>query len=397
MNFYIILCTFIFHHGFILPTDCMPVKEKSCIQMSPEKESEINTLLEEVTDSLNNIASKHDNIDITVLKIGIESHSDDESEEKETKLQVMVNDCHDNEVDSHDNEESGVVVNQCDSNNNCLTDIGKLPTVHETEHGGVHTEQNKNDGRAPQESNYEIKKPIEDENEKKIQQNKDLNNAEALNEKFSVNREVPTNQKKNDGMASHDTNTRIKEPIVDENGKEIQQNKDINTVVTVTEKYTGNDNTDSDKAVYNERIQKPKIDDDTNTLVVNVRQSPINKISDGTTSISVDKEFKINPMQEDRTITVNGRSVSNIKNDGNPDINVIRRKIDGPSKEFGDKDDKSICTESEFDENNKPEVMVLHLSKKSERILEELKKTRNMDPLFVYVEERRGHKKYVFL
>lgn len=68
-------------------------KEEHCIKMTPEKHKEIQTFVEKVTAFLETLADEHEEFDIRQVNIDIEGHSDDEEEEKETVLQVTINDC----------------------------------------------------------------------------------------------------------------------------------------------------------------------------------------------------------------------------------------------------------------------------------------------------------------
>ncbi|XP_059047604.1 uncharacterized protein MAL13P1.304-like [Achroia grisella] len=75
-----------------------------CIPMSPEKEEEINRIIDKLTDFVNDIMLEHEDLDIRLVKFEIESHSEDESEEKDIQLQVSVNNCPE-VYDSHTNIE----------------------------------------------------------------------------------------------------------------------------------------------------------------------------------------------------------------------------------------------------------------------------------------------------
>lgn len=61
--------------------------------MSPEKQKEIQTIVEKIGVFLNELAQEYVDFDIRLVKFDIESHSEDEVDEKETLLQVTINDC----------------------------------------------------------------------------------------------------------------------------------------------------------------------------------------------------------------------------------------------------------------------------------------------------------------
>lgn len=61
--------------------------------MSPEKQKEIKAIVEKIGDFLNTLAEEHADFDIRLVKFDIESHSEDEVDEKDTLLQVTINDC----------------------------------------------------------------------------------------------------------------------------------------------------------------------------------------------------------------------------------------------------------------------------------------------------------------
>ncbi|XP_028035091.1 uncharacterized protein LOC114246647 [Bombyx mandarina] len=89
---YVIL--YILHQGYTASITCNGCnKGDHCLQLTPKIEKEIDVIVDKVTDFLNNLAMEHEDFDVTLLKIEIEKHSDDEIEEKEVKLQVYVNDC----------------------------------------------------------------------------------------------------------------------------------------------------------------------------------------------------------------------------------------------------------------------------------------------------------------
>lgn len=60
--------------------------------MTPEKNEEIQTMLEKITDFLERLAIEHEEFDIRFVNFDIEGHFEDEGE-KETVLQVTINDC----------------------------------------------------------------------------------------------------------------------------------------------------------------------------------------------------------------------------------------------------------------------------------------------------------------
>ncbi|XP_053622564.1 uncharacterized protein LOC128682092 [Plodia interpunctella] len=75
------------------PSKGHPYKSEHCIKMTPAKEQEINVIVTRLTDFLNNITSEFEDYDIRLIKLDIESHSEDEVEEKNVELQLTVNDC----------------------------------------------------------------------------------------------------------------------------------------------------------------------------------------------------------------------------------------------------------------------------------------------------------------
>ncbi|XP_013189852.1 uncharacterized protein LOC106134372 [Amyelois transitella] len=96
-----ILCAFAFQmiqNVAAIPARDHPYKPEHCIKMDQQKEKEINNIVTRITDFLNNISTEFDNYDIRFIKIDIESHSEDETEEKELKLQLTVNDCLEDDV-----------------------------------------------------------------------------------------------------------------------------------------------------------------------------------------------------------------------------------------------------------------------------------------------------------
>ncbi|XP_061727626.1 reticulocyte-binding protein homolog 2a-like [Cydia pomonella] len=60
--------------------------------MSPEKEQQIDQIVEKLGQFLNNLTIEHEHFDIRLLKLSIEQHVEEE-EEKEIVLQLSVNDC----------------------------------------------------------------------------------------------------------------------------------------------------------------------------------------------------------------------------------------------------------------------------------------------------------------
>ncbi|XP_052748212.1 GATA zinc finger domain-containing protein 14 isoform X2 [Galleria mellonella] len=61
--------------------------------MSPERDEEINVIIDKLTDYINNIMLEHEDLDIRLVKFDIEAHSDDEIEEKDIQLEITVNNC----------------------------------------------------------------------------------------------------------------------------------------------------------------------------------------------------------------------------------------------------------------------------------------------------------------
>lgn len=81
------------YRNFICVSGERKYKDEHCIKMTPEKHKEIETLVEKITAFLEKLAEEHEELDITHVNFDIEGHSDDEEEEKETILQVIINDC----------------------------------------------------------------------------------------------------------------------------------------------------------------------------------------------------------------------------------------------------------------------------------------------------------------
>ncbi|XP_037292345.1 putative uncharacterized protein DDB_G0282133 [Manduca sexta] len=102
------------HCVYSRPNDNPAVNTKHCIKMSSAKETEINNILAKFTDFLNKISEEHEDIDIPYINIHIENHSDDESDEKDTKFRVVINDCND-VVDRHDKSNKHVHKDKEDS------------------------------------------------------------------------------------------------------------------------------------------------------------------------------------------------------------------------------------------------------------------------------------------
>lgn len=61
--------------------------------MSAKKHKEIQIIVEKISTFLEKLAEEHEDFDIRYVNIDIEGHSDDEVEEKETVLQMTINDC----------------------------------------------------------------------------------------------------------------------------------------------------------------------------------------------------------------------------------------------------------------------------------------------------------------
>ncbi|XP_073966361.1 uncharacterized protein [Choristoneura fumiferana] len=106
MRWDIILWSFIISLAVGLPSQepPRPKSRPSCIHMSPEKEEQIDIIVEKLGDFLANLQMEHEHFDIRLIKLAIEQHTADEVEEKETMLQLSVNDCqlNDDELDEID-------------------------------------------------------------------------------------------------------------------------------------------------------------------------------------------------------------------------------------------------------------------------------------------------------
>ncbi|XP_063836267.1 uncharacterized protein LOC135085408 isoform X1 [Ostrinia nubilalis] len=75
------------------PADNTVYSIKHCIKMTPENEDKVNNIVVKISDFLYNLTVEYDDIDIRLLKIIIEGHSDNETEEKDTQVKLLVNDC----------------------------------------------------------------------------------------------------------------------------------------------------------------------------------------------------------------------------------------------------------------------------------------------------------------
>ncbi|KAJ0169268.1 hypothetical protein K1T71_015152 [Dendrolimus kikuchii] len=73
-----------------------PSAEENCIQLTPEKEKVINDTIDKITIFLSKIQEELDDIDIRILRVDIDKHSDQEREEKDLKLKITINDCEEN-------------------------------------------------------------------------------------------------------------------------------------------------------------------------------------------------------------------------------------------------------------------------------------------------------------
>lgn len=72
--------------------------------MTPEKEEQIDIIVEKLSNFLATLQMEHEHFDIRLIKLAIEQHTSEEVEEKETMLQLSVNDCQlsDDELDEID-------------------------------------------------------------------------------------------------------------------------------------------------------------------------------------------------------------------------------------------------------------------------------------------------------
>ncbi|KAJ0184262.1 hypothetical protein K1T71_000685 [Dendrolimus kikuchii] len=73
-----------------------PSAEENCIQLTLEKEKVINDTIDKITIFLSKIQEELDDIDIRILRVDIDKHSDQEREEKDLKLKITINDCEEN-------------------------------------------------------------------------------------------------------------------------------------------------------------------------------------------------------------------------------------------------------------------------------------------------------------
>ncbi|KAL0858428.1 hypothetical protein ABMA27_012305 [Loxostege sticticalis] len=98
-----ILLIFLFGFSIIYEVEAYPAKHEPadnnvygiqhCVNMTQENEEKISAIVTKLSEFLYNLTIEHEVFDIRLLKIVIEGHSDDEVEEKDTQVQLVVNDC----------------------------------------------------------------------------------------------------------------------------------------------------------------------------------------------------------------------------------------------------------------------------------------------------------------
>ncbi|XP_063545104.1 putative pre-mRNA-splicing factor ATP-dependent RNA helicase DHX16 [Cydia strobilella] len=144
-----------------------PPARPNCIKMSPEKEQQIDQIVAKLEQFLNNLTIEHEHFDIRLLKLSIEQHTEDE-EEKETVLQLSVNDCQ-------------------------LSDDDLEEIDHHREKAKLEREKEAVKEKARKEKEAELKKEQQSDNSKK--QDHNLNNVHE-------NKNKSDNNKKQDQIPS---------------------------------------------------------------------------------------------------------------------------------------------------------------------------------------------------
>lgn len=89
--------------------------------MTLERAEQIKNISEEVNQFINELTDKYENIDIPLVQINIENHSNEEIEGKETILKILVNDCkhnsHSAREEYFDNDYYRINVNEREQKN----------------------------------------------------------------------------------------------------------------------------------------------------------------------------------------------------------------------------------------------------------------------------------------
>lgn len=75
------------------PADNTIYQAEHCVKMTPQKEDEVNSIVVKLSEYIYNLTLEYDDLDIRLVKVVVESHSENEVEEKETQVQLLVNDC----------------------------------------------------------------------------------------------------------------------------------------------------------------------------------------------------------------------------------------------------------------------------------------------------------------
>ncbi|KAI5639312.1 hypothetical protein NE865_08172 [Phthorimaea operculella] len=82
-------------------------KKEHCIRVTPEREAEIQEIMNKISDYVQDLAMDYQHFDIRLLKFAIERHTPHETEEdKDVQIQVTINDCE--ETFDVDDEEKSV-------------------------------------------------------------------------------------------------------------------------------------------------------------------------------------------------------------------------------------------------------------------------------------------------